>query len=363
MDHSCTFEQLSAIISYTPQLHRLNLMDILDNNPNIGTISTMTFSSLTDLSINVFYIPFDTIEILIRKMPSQLKVLRINQSQDIAYFNAHRWEQLISQYFPQLKIFSLHYHERPDEEGEYPIYFTSSNAFSSSFWIEHRWIFEAEIALGHIRYSIDPYKIRWYDHAESSIDLSKSARFILTYPPNDEDDELAFADIKRVLSIEQIYHLEISEEFFFIGILIQVINVLPELSTLKLHSLSLDQPRNLCFEELVMFCSTDSTSKITKVFLGILNDIKDLHFLVALCPYMTHLEIDYLDEMDPELFLRNILKRIHHGRKEYLRSLCFHIPAADNQTVEKLNKTIRSENLLVDYSMKRVQEYIHLQWK
>ncbi len=277
--------------------------------------------------------------------------------------NAHRWEQLICQYFPQLKIFSLHYHERPDEEDEYPIYSANVNEFSSSFWIERRWIFEAEIALGHIRYSIDPYKTRWYDHAESSIDLSKSARFILTYPPNDEDDESAFVDIKRVLAVEQIYHLEISEEFLFIGILIQVINALSELSTLKLHSLSLDQPRNLCFEEMVMFCSTESTSKITKVYLQAINNMKDVYFLMALCPYMTHLKIDWLDDVDIELFLRNILKRINHIRNEYFRSLCFHVVAADDQIIRKLDKMIGSEKLLVDHSIKRVQEYIYLQWK
>jgi hypothetical protein len=49
-------------------------MDIFDNNPNIGIISTMALSHLTHLSINVLYLTFDTLEIFIRKMPSQLKV-------------------------------------------------------------------------------------------------------------------------------------------------------------------------------------------------------------------------------------------------------------------------------------------------
>ena len=55
--------------------------------------------------------------------------------------------------------------------------------------------------------------------------------------------------------------MEIPIEKIFIGILIQAINILPKLDTLKIHSLSLDQPRNLSFEELVIFCSTENTNK------------------------------------------------------------------------------------------------------
>ncbi len=51
---------------------------------------TVLLSYLTHLSINVYNLTFDTLEIFIRKMPSKLKVLRINQSHDITYLDAHR---------------------------------------------------------------------------------------------------------------------------------------------------------------------------------------------------------------------------------------------------------------------------------
>jgi hypothetical protein len=134
MEHCYTFEKLSAIISYTPQLRRLNLMETLNKNPNIAMISpTVLLSYLAHLSINVYNLTFDTLEIFIRKMSSKLKVLRINRSHDITYLDAHRWEQLIFQYFPQLKTFFLQYYERIDEKHEHPIYLGGPNEFLSSF--------------------------------------------------------------------------------------------------------------------------------------------------------------------------------------------------------------------------------------
>ncbi len=45
----------------------------------------------------------------------------------------------------------------------------------------------------------------------------------------------------------------------------------------------------------------------------------------------------------------------------HLRSLCFRIPTADNQIVKKLEKMIDNEKLLVDYTIKRICDNIHLQ--
>jgi hypothetical protein len=42
--------------------------------------------------------------------------------------------------------------------------------------------------------------------------------------------------------------------------------------------------------------------------------------------------------------------------------LCFHVPAADDQTIKQLNKMIDDEKLLTNYTIKRVLDYIHLQW-
>ncbi|CAF1638498.1 unnamed protein product, partial [Didymodactylos carnosus] len=66
-----------------------------------------------------------------------------------------------------------------------------------------------------------------------------------SFPIDDQEKEPP-----RVLTIAQIYHLKISEEKVRISVLIEAVNLLPELNTLKLHSLSLYEPRMLNSEEL-----------------------------------------------------------------------------------------------------------------
>jgi len=66
--------------------------------------------------------------------------------------------------------------------------------------------------------------------------------------------------------------------------------------------------------------------------------------------------------MTVEYYLRTIIKKINHNCNRYLRLLCFHVSAADEQTIKNFEKMINDEKLLVDYSIKRVLDYIYLQW-
>ncbi|CAF4942331.1 unnamed protein product, partial [Rotaria sp. Silwood2] len=78
-------------------------------------------------------VKFDEFEILIRKRDAKLKVLRVTiQSQQINFLSAHRWEQLILMYLPQLEEFYLRYIELFDEEYQYS---EAADQFVSSFWI------------------------------------------------------------------------------------------------------------------------------------------------------------------------------------------------------------------------------------
>jgi hypothetical protein len=170
-------------------------------------------------------------------------------------------------------------------------------------------------------------------------------------------------NINYILAVAQIYHLEIRKRKVFIDTLIEIINCLPELNSLKIHSLSLYEPSNSYEEEGDTSCSTEGTNKITKVYLEEINDIQDIYFIMAFCPYMAYLKVNLINNMDIESYLRNIFKKINHDCIEHLRLLCFRVLAADDEMIKKLDKMINSEKLIFDYTIKRVCDNIYLQWK
>jgi len=186
---------------------------------------------------------------------------------------------------------------------------------------------------------------------------------MITLISSDEDDELAIMDIKSAFNVTQFYHLEITVINIFIGLLIQITDSLRELNSLQILTLSLDQPRELCDEELVILNSVKERSKISKVYLCEMIDIEEVYFLMKLCPYMEYLRVDCVHNMDIESFLREIFKKIKDDNNDYLRSLCFQIPAADDRLIQNLKQMIHSEKLLVDYTIRRELETIYLQWK
>jgi len=174
---------------------------------------------------------------------------------------------------------------------------------------------------------------------------------------------MIFDEIKRVLSIKQIFHLNIFEKQISTHILIKLIILLSDLITLKLHSLSLDETKEYTEKEFYFIFQMKVKSKITNVYLEQINNIKEFNYISLLCPRMIHFKVKYINYMDINLFLRTIFIEINHNDNYYLRSLCFHSPLADDQMVEKLDKMIHLEKLLCDYTIERVCENIYLQWK
>ncbi len=156
INHPCTFHDLSTIISYTPHLSRLSVIHTLNMKESFPIIMPMAISNLTDLSIHLSAVSFDQFEIFISKIDAKLKVLRLDiMSDDRAYVDAHRWEQLILHYLPALENFYLKYFDfmYDDLTNPEPAY-----QFFSSFWLERQWILEADTESEITIYSIRPYK-------------------------------------------------------------------------------------------------------------------------------------------------------------------------------------------------------------
>ncbi len=166
-------------------------------------------------------------------------------------------------------------------------------------------------------------------------------------------------NIRDMLAVTRIYHLEIPEKEIYFSSLLDLLYVLPDLISLKINSLALPlPPYSSTEEESLRYIS--KKNQITKVYLEKINNIGEIYFFIKLCSRLNYLQVNCINYMNMESYLRDILIKINKG---YPRSLCFHVPSADNQMIEKLEKMINAEKLLVNYSLKHIYDNIYLQWQ
>ncbi|CAF4363759.1 unnamed protein product, partial [Rotaria sp. Silwood2] len=294
------------------------------------------------------------LEIFSNKLCSNLKILFINCSQNLIFLDAHRWEQLILHYYPQLEKFYLTYNDGINNNNQYPICTGPVNQFSSSFWIQRKWIFHVKIDNTDIKYMIYPYKKTWYNYIDdNNIEYSTSTSLIFTNFRTWSYDEMIFEQIKHVLTITQIYHLSIIEEHS-IHLAIQLMNLLPDLITLKIHSIPSDETTTFTFEEFCTVAAFKSYSKIAKVYIEEINDTNDLDYISLLCPHMKFLQVKRFN-INIQFCLRTFLKVIYNNNDICsIRSLCFDVSTMDDEIIQNFDIMIRSEKLLFNYTIKHV---------
>jgi hypothetical protein len=354
------------------------------NSTSIRMIIPSIPIHLTYLRIHVSHVTFDEFEIFIRQLRPKLKVLMFSTSfEDIAYMDACRWKRFILQDLTHLEKFSLQYHEANYDKDESNMDFREINPFFSSFWLKRQCTFEIQPECEHIIYSVCPYRYeeknlsfktdsfvsrrkRWYEQPNvdnTKVELINSIRLSLSYVSNDEYYELIIRDITTILNATPIYHLEISQKQMLIDILIQITNALSQVTTMKLHSLSLDQAEHSETEELLVFPSTISTSQITKVYLENMSTIDEVYVLMKHYPTMSYLKIDSFGDMNMDMFVRNILKKIKRESNQHFRLLCFRAPTTDDSMIKTLEKMKKEKKWFNDYTINRFDNYLCLQWK
>ncbi|CAF3666280.1 unnamed protein product [Rotaria sp. Silwood1] len=363
IDHSCTLNEFYIIVSYLPQLRRCHFEEIYDDNQiNIHTILQIRLFNLTYISLNGCFIKFDTFEQLIRKIECQLKVLHvINKCDNDDYLDANRWKTLILDYLPYLKELSLECYKNIKKESGIRIDFERAKPFTSLFWIERKLILEIQVTFYQIIYSIRPFKKRWYN-INSFIDFSKSTQLTMTCFPGDEYFETFRSANGTVLPVAEIYHLETSKQTIISGSLMKILNELPELDSLKIFRLSISQIR-YSFIDDQNFRLVSYQNKITKVYLENVNKSEEVYFLLKLCPRMKYFKMNFIYNIDYKLFVRNFLRIINSNRHQYLQSLYFQISKINIQIINELEEMINHEKLLRHFTIKRILNYIHLEWK
>jgi hypothetical protein len=381
--HSCTFNEIARIVSYTPHLSHLSIYHDARNDSIDEMTLPIKLSKLTHLSIYGVLMPFNQFEMFIKNIHCQLKVLDFTARwQDFTYLNADRWERFISQNLPQLEEFKFKYYENTIDSNKSSINPERRNQFTSPFWIARKWVLFVQGDSEYIIYSVRPYKYverefsnkinsfvssskRWYEYAQpsiinSSLQLSKSAKLTLTDLPPYHLYESLSDGIDSILIVTQIYHLIIEKITVRESMLILILSQLTQLVSLKIHSLLTE---DLSDELAKGILDISDISKITKICLEEVHDVEEVHSLMSLSYRLNYLQINSLHDVDIELLIREIFMRTNEGCNEDLRFLCIRIPTADDQLIEKLQETIDGKRWLVDYTIERIVDNIYFRWR
>ncbi len=205
------------------------------------------------------------------------------------------------------------------------------------------------------------FRKRWYHYNAEQKIINSSSRIHLMFIPSDEYLDLFRMYLNHILCVTKIYNLKLSRNIY-IGKLVQIIHLLNDLDSIKIHSLSLYQQEDLC-EDVEIFSSIKNKNRITKVCLKKMSEIQEIFFLMKICPYMEYLKVNSINNMNVELFLWKILKKINIECNHRLCLLCFCVPTIDDELIKKLRQMIQVKKLLIDYEIKRVCDYVYLYWK
>ncbi|CAF1351916.1 unnamed protein product [Rotaria sordida] len=372
IEHPCAFDELSAITSYTPHLHHLKFLSLTNRKVNIRRIKPMILPNLTHLSIHIYRkMSFNVFEIFISKLNSKIKILSLTTIfEDIAYLDANRWENFILTKLPQLEKFHFKYSVYLAEDYQTPIYVGQRDQFVSSFWLQRGWILGIEIEIENIIYSIRPYQKRWYEYdtehkmINTSDQLSKSIRLSLDEVCPEQWTKTIFINdyINHALALTQIYHLEIYAKIFT-DKLMEILRLLPGVTTLKIYSLSVLQQGDLSDDEIEFLCIRLPKNQIKKICFDNMKDMNEVYMLTLICSRINHLQIKCINYMHAQLLTGLILTEIKNVSNSLLRLLCFSIPEAHDEMIEKLEKMIDDKNLRFDFTIKHVMDKIFLQWK
>ena len=173
------------------------------------------------------------------------------------------------------------------------------------------------------------------------------------------------------LILTQFHHLIVDTKTVSIEDLVELLCELSNVISLKLRRVAPFKPFDSSEEDSddeedeyrESLARVSQTNQITEVYLEQSNDFKELDSLLGLCRHVKHIYINSLHNINIESFIREILIRITDGSNKDFCLLCLRIPTADDQLIEKFKKIIDSNARLIDYTIKRVMDKIHLQWK
>ena len=337
---------LIAIIQHAPKLKHISCDELVTNDDESTQDESPVLKELTYLSIKRFEADFDEFEYLMKRISSQLQILHLKVLPFRSFLFENRWRQLINKHMPVLHKFHFDCFT-----GEYDFDYDYGHpvpelfkAFTSSFWTDRNWYVQVTDTNEQYEFSIHSA-----DPEKSNIQLK-----ISEYDANSWYNGY-LEKAKPIYEAIEFTHLSIDCTDLLPNLMIEILHLLPQLTSLEVISLPLIYSDDLClsFAESEMLFSIGVHSKITKMKIC---QTKTIDFLMNFCPRIQYLEIEYSQDTDLEKIVGCIAvnNRTHIC---YLDHLCLDKVTDTKKTCETLERCIDFERLL-DSSKTSFNEYI-----
>jgi DNA-binding CsgD family transcriptional regulator len=186
----------------------------------------------------------------------------------------------------------------------------------------------------------------------------------LTVPESyfEKTDRILINKIRPISSWIRITRLNIDCSRVSIPTFIKLLNLLSHVDSVRLSPMDTRQIHHLTETEVEVLHLGTTNNNITKISIGLITEITQATFFVDLFPDMKYLEVYCANDIDLETLIQDIFIKINVDLSP-LFSLCLCFGKTNDRIVEKLDESIKTKGLLLDYTIARVDDRIHLQWK
>ncbi|CAF1199928.1 unnamed protein product [Adineta ricciae] len=347
IDHPCTVNDIMTILSFTPNLCHLtckkSLTCLFTSFPLIAT-DKLIFLSLKDCQMD-----FDTFEIFLRRISSNLQIMKVVTFNDSSYLDANRWQQLISTNMLQLQKFYFEYHEYFDDDYKVTPVHQSANQFTNQFLIEKQWKFDISIDNFEIIYSIQPY---------TNEILDSKLRLRLTKHLTESLNKSLIRKLDPFLTAFKITHLNVDCSNIPILMLTKLIQKLSYLTNLTILCLPSCEAENWLNKKHRIVRLSQKNHSITQVNLHSISDMQQIEFVICLCPFVEYLTMNCTDDIDLTSLVKLIFQT-NHKCIEYLKQLCLIVPPVRDELIQNLWRMANS--CRCNFAVKYINEIIYFQ--
>ncbi|CAF4215326.1 unnamed protein product [Rotaria magnacalcarata] len=348
--HRCSLNELTVILSRTPQLSHLYCLNISRSDEIIEQEVSTILPNLVHFSLSLNYIEFDEFKELIIQISSRLKLLSVTiKCVDKSYLDASLWEKLILEHTPDLSRFIFCYADAINDDFEMSPCHASIDRFTSSFLVQRQWNFRIIVADDEVIYVIRPYEATSvncpkYTHINAYSNQNTINDGVIDNRQKDANSSVSYSSIVSLFVRDSplVYYQNLDSV---------------RISSFPLYEDFYESDQPSIISKFLL-----KNNKITKVALKSISQVEEIGPIIDICPRMQHLILEFISHANLKLLVRRTLSKIKTHRIRRPITICIYVADANNNIVQELQKMIHSKKLLKHYTLNRQYDRFYLHW-